>query len=235
MKSAILVFPGSNCDRDAQTALHTLTGVAPVMVWHRETSLPERLDLIVAPGGFSHGDYLRAGAIAARAPIMTAVRAAAERGVTVLGICNGFQILCEVGLLPGALARNDRLSFVCRRQRLHVVNAHTRFTAAYAPDAKVVFPIAHHDGAYIADAETRKRLEDEGRIPFRYDSAADDDAPSGAQGVGGNPNGAVDDIAGVTNAAGNVLGLMPHPERAVDPAHGGVDGIGLFQSVMRAA
>lgn len=221
MRSAVVVFPGSNCDRDAQTALTTVTGRAPSMVWHGETALPDGLDVIVVPGGFSHGDYLRAGAIAARAAIMPAVAAAAARGVAVLGVCNGFQILCEAGLLPGALLRNARLTFVCRRERLTVVNADTPFTCLYQAGEEVVFPIAHHDGNYVADPETLDRLEGEGRVAFRY-------AVDGAD----SPNGSARAIAGITDASGRVMGLMPHPERAVDPLHGGVDGAKLFQSVM---
>ncbi len=228
MNAAVIVFPGSNCDRDAQTALRVLTGVAPHMVWHRETALPDGLDLVIVPGGFSHGDYLRAGAMAARAPVMDAVRAAAERGVRVLGVCNGFQVLCESGLLPGALVRNAGLNFVCRNQALQIENAQTPFTHAYDAGALVRFPIAHHDGNYRADADTLDRLEGEGRVAFRY--ATDEADPSA-----GNPNGSARDIAGITNETGTVLGLMPHPERAVDAAHGGVDGVGVFTSLMKAA
>ncbi len=223
MNSAVIVFPGSNCDRDAQSALTAITGRPPAMVWHGETSLPDTLDFIVVPGGFSYGDYLRAGAMAARAAVMPAVKAAADRGVRVLGVCNGFQILCELGMLPGALLRNAGLTFVCRPQPLSVANAETPFTWRYAADEEVVFPIAHHDGNYIADAETLDRLEGEGRVAFRY-----------AGGDAGDPNGSARGIAGITSADGRVLGLMPHPERAVDPLHGGVDGVKLFKSVMEA-
>ncbi len=222
MRSAVIVFPGSNCDRDAQVALTDITERPPAMVWHRETSLPDGLDLVLVPGGFSYGDYLRCGAIAARSPIMHAVVAAAERGVAVLGVCNGFQVLCEAGLLPGALVRNAGLDFVCRPQLLAITNAQTRFTTAYGDRPEATFPIAHHDGNYRADEDTLDRLEGEGRVVFRY------------AGDRGNPNGSARDIAGVTNAAGNVLGLMPHPERAVDPAHGGHDGRGVFESLMAA-
>ncbi len=190
------------------------------MAWHKDTTLPQGLDFIVVPGGFSYGDYLRCGAIAARSPIINAVKAAAERGVAVLGVCNGFQVLCEVGLLPGALVRNAGLDFVCRPQPLRIAAPHARFLQAYGGRSEVTFPIAHHDGCYIADEPVLDRLAGEGRIAFTYL---------------GNPNGSARDIAGVTNERGNVLGLMPHPERAVDPLHGGVDGLGLFESVMETA
>jgi phosphoribosylformylglycinamidine synthase len=218
--AAVIVFPGSNCDRDCRDAVEKATGRAPAMVWHRETSLPERLDLIVVPGGFSYGDYLRCGAIAGRSPVMAAVAKSAERGVAVVGICNGFQVLCETQLLPGALMRNAGLAFVCRRQPLEIANGNTRFTAAYEGRREIVLPIAHGDGAYFADEATLDRLEGEGQVVFRYK---------------GNPNGSARDIAGIMNARGNVLGLMPHPDRSADAAHGGTDGIALFQSVMEAA
>lgn len=190
------------------------------MVWHRETELPAGVDLVVVPGGFSYGDYLRCGAIAARSPIMAAVARAAERGAAVAGVCNGFQILCEAGLLPGALLRNAGLAFVCRPQRLEIANANTRFTAAYQGAREITLPIAHGDGCFFADEETLDRIEGEGQVVFRYRD---------------NPNGSARAIAGVANAAGNVVGLMPHPERAVDPVHGGTDGRGFFVSIMEAA
>lgn len=217
MRSAVIVFPGSNCDRDAQVALRTITGQEPVMVWHRETALPAGLDLIMVPGGFSYGDYLRCGAIAARSPVMAEVAKAAGTGVAVLGVCNGFQVLCEAGLLPGALVQNAGLTFVCRPQTLAVTPAHNRFTGAYGQGTLVTFPIAHHEGNYRADDATLDRLEGDGRVAFRY------------AGEVGNPNGSARDIAGITNEAGNVLGLMPHPERAIDHAQGGVDGRALFE------
>ncbi|KAA5801002.1 phosphoribosylformylglycinamidine synthase subunit PurQ [Alkalicaulis satelles] len=217
MKSAVIVFPGSNCDRDAAVAIERVTGAAPVMVWHGESSLPDGLDFIMIPGGFSYGDYLRSGAIAARSPIMADLVRRAEAGVTVLGVCNGFQILIEAGLLPGALMRNAGLRFVCEKTPLYVESANTRFTRAYAGTSEVVIPIAHHDGNFFADADTLDRLEGEGQVAFRY---------------GNNPNGSARDIAGITNARGNVLGMMPHPERAVDPVHGGTDGLGVFESVL---
>ena len=220
MKTAVIVFPGSNCDRDAHDALRLVTGRAPAMVWHRETALPAGLDLIMAPGGFSYGDYLRSGAIAARSPIMREVAKAAEGGVPVLGVCNGFQVLTETGLLPGALLRNAGLNFVCKIADLEVANAQTRFTAAYGDTRNVGIPVAHHDGNYFADEQTLERLEGEGRVAFRYAS---------------DINGSARRIAGVLNERGNVLGMMPHPERAVDPVLGLADGRAVFESLLGAA
>jgi phosphoribosylformylglycinamidine synthase len=220
MNAAVIVFPGSNCDRDCRDAVAKATGVAPAMVWHKDTSLPDKLDLVVLPGGFSYGDYLRCGAIAGRSPIMVEVAKAADRGVAVVGVCNGFQVLCEARLLPGALVSNTRLTFVCRPEPLTIVNGNTRFTAAYGGRRDIVLPIAHHDGCYVADEDTLDRLEGEGQVVFRYKD---------------NPNGSARDIAGVMNARGNVLGLMPHPDRAVDPGHGGTDGLAVWRSVMEAA
>lgn len=217
MKSAVITFPGSNRERDMMRALELVTGIAPVSVWHAETSLPD-VDLVVLPGGFSYGDYLRAGAIAARSPVMQAVKAAAERGVLVLGVCNGFQMLTEAGLLPGALMRNANLTFVCREVKLQAVNKTSPFTRAFPQGHVWRCPVAHHDGNYFADAETLKRIEGEGQVAFRY-----------AEGT--NPNGSLNDIAGVLNARGNVLGMMPHPENLVDPLQGGIDGRMLFESV----
>ncbi|MEO5640589.1 MAG: phosphoribosylformylglycinamidine synthase subunit PurQ [Sphingomicrobium sp.] len=217
MKAAVIVFPGSNCDRDLAVAIEAVTGARPAMVWHREAELPDGIDFIAIPGGFSYGDYLRSGAMAARSPVMRAVADAAARGVPVLGVCNGFQVLTEAGLLPGALMRNAGLSFICRTVPLKVENSQTLFTHGYAAGETITIPIAHHDGNYQADAETLDRLEGEGRVAFRY-----------AEPV----NGSARDIAGIVNDAGNVLGLMPHPERAIDPLHGGTDGRRLFQGLL---
>ena len=219
MKSAVIVFPGSNCDRDVAVALEQFSGRAPAMVWHRDAELPDGTDFIALPGGFSYGDYLRSGAMAARAPIMRAVTEAAGRGVPVIGICNGFQVLTEAGLLPGALMRNGGLSFVCRPVALTVENSQSLFTAGYRAGETVHFPVAHHDGNYQADEATLDRLEGEGRVAFRY-----------AEPV----NGSARSIAGILNDSGNVLGLMPHPERAVEAAHGGTDGKRLFEGLFEA-
>jgi phosphoribosylformylglycinamidine synthase I len=219
VKSAVLVFPGSNCDRDLAVALEAVTGTRPAMVWHRETGLPDGLDLVAVPGGFSYGDYLRSGAMAARSPVMRAVTEAAGRGVAVLGICNGFQILTEAGLLPGALMRNANLHFVCRDVPLTVANSQTAFTSRYEADEAITIPVAHHDGNYQADPDTLDRLEGEGRIAFRY---ADE------------VNGSARRIAGIVSEAGNVLGMMPHPERMVEPAHGGTAGRRLFEGLLEA-
>ncbi|MBP0615304.1 phosphoribosylformylglycinamidine synthase subunit PurQ [Jiella mangrovi] len=221
MKTAVVLLPGLNRDRDMIAALRTITGKKPVTVWQTETALPD-VDLVVVPGGFSFGDYLRAGAIAARSPVMRAVADAAAKGVPVLGVCNGFQILCEAGLLPGALMRNAALRFVCREVKLEVVNARTRFSTAYEEGQIIRCPVAHHDGNYFADDATLKSLKDDGQIVFRY-----------AEGT--NPNGAIHDIAGIVNKAGNVLGMMPHPENLVEPEHGGTDGRGIFESLLGAS
>jgi phosphoribosylformylglycinamidine synthase subunit PurQ / glutaminase len=218
-RAAVVTFPGSNCDRDMAVAIEQVSGTAPLRVWHRDTELPERLDLLALPGGFSYGDYLRSGAMAARSPIMRAVATAAARGVAVLGVCNGFQVLTEAGLLPGALMRNAEMRFVCRDAALVVANARSRFTSGYSEAQPITIPVAHHDGCYFADDATLDTLEGEGRVAFRYAA---------------HLNGSARDIAGVLNAGGNVLGMMPHPERAVDPAHGGTDGRALFESVMGA-
>jgi phosphoribosylformylglycinamidine synthase subunit PurQ / glutaminase len=219
MKSAVIVFPGSNCDRDLAVALEQVTGRKPAMVWHKDSELPEGTDFIGVPGGFSYGDYLRSGAMAARSPIMQAVKEAARRGVPVIGICNGFQVLTEAGLLPGALMRNAKLSFVCRPVKLCVENSQSLFTAQYDSGETITFPVAHHDGNYQADPETLDRLEGEGRVAFRYLEDC---------------NGSARDIAGILNDAGNVLGLMPHPERVIEPAHGGTDGRRLFEGLLQA-
>ncbi len=220
MKSAVIVFPGSNCDRDLAVALEEASGRAPAMVWHRETELPEGLDVVAVPGGFSYGDYLRSGAMAARSPVMRAVVEAAGRGVSVLGICNGFQVLTEAGLLPGALMRNAGIAFVCRDVALRVENTQSLFTSQYEANEAISFPVAHHDGNYFADAATLDRLEGEGRVAFRYDEPV---------------NGSARNIAGILNAQGNVLGMMPHPERVTQAAHGGEDGRRLFAALVAAS
>jgi len=227
MKSAVIIFPGSNCDRDMMVAIERITGAAPEPVWHRESELPE-VDFIGLPGGFTYGDYLRPGAIAARSPILKAVKQRAEAGVLVLGVCNGFQLLTELGLLPGALIRNAGLTFVCRDCRLKVETTDSPFLRRYRAGEILRIPVAHHDGNYLADAETLARLEGEGRIAFRY---VDE---SGAATAEANPNGSAGGIAGLLNGRGNVLGMMPHPERMIEPAHGGTDGRRLFESVMTA-
>jgi phosphoribosylformylglycinamidine synthase len=219
MKSAVIVFPGSNCDRDLAVAIRDITGSEPAMLWHRETELPDGIDLIAIPGGFSYGDYLRSGAMAARSPVMQAVAEAAARGVPVLGVCNGFQVLTETGLLPGALMRNAGLAFVCRPVALTVENNQSIFTNRYDADEEISIPVAHHDGNFFADADTLDRLEGEGRVAFRY-----------AESV----NGSARNIAGIVNAGGNVLGLMPHPERMIGPEHGGSDGRRLFEGLLEA-
>jgi phosphoribosylformylglycinamidine synthase I len=219
MKSAVIVFPGSNCDRDLAVAIRDITGSEPAMLWHRETELPDGLDLIAIPGGFSYGDYLRSGAMAARSPVMQAVAEAAGRGVPVLGVCNGFRVLTESGLLPGALMRNAGLAFVCRPVALTVENNQSIFTNRYDADEEISIPVAHHDGNFFADAETLDRLEGEGRVAFRY-----------AESV----NGSARNIAGIINAGGNVLGLMPHPERMIGREHGGTDGRRIFEGLLEA-
>jgi phosphoribosylformylglycinamidine synthase len=225
MQAAVIVFPGSNNDRDAQAALRLAMGREPHMIWHGEAELP-KLDLIVLPGGFSYGDYLRCGAMAAHSPVMREVKAAAGRGVPVLGICNGFQVLTETGLLPGALLRNASLKYVCRDVHLKVETSQTVFTSGYETGQVVRIPVAHGDGQYFADDETLDRLEGEGRVAFRYCEGV---APGPA-----NPNGSVRHIAGVFNESRTVLGLMPHPERACEPAHGNTDGRAFFDGLVQA-
>ena len=221
MRSAVITFPGSNRDRDVIAALAKVGGRPPAQVWHKDTELPD-VDLIVLPGGFSYGDYLRSGAIAARAPIMDAVRAASARGVKVLGVCNGFQILTEAGLLPGVLMRNASLRFVCREVKLEVANADTAFTRGYVKGQVIRCPVAHHDGNYFADSETIAKVEGNGQVAFRY-----------AEGT--NPNGSINDIAGIFNDSKNVLGLMPHPENLIEAAHSGADGRNLFAGLLEVA
>lgn len=219
MKAAVIVFPGSNCDRDLAVAIETVTGRKPAMVWHGESELPDDIGLIALPGGFSYGDYLRCGAIAARSPVVRAVVDAANRGVPVIGICNGFQILTETGLLPGALMRNSGLNFVCRDVDLTVGTSQSIFTRGYQAGEAITIPVAHHDGNYVADADTLDRLEGEGRVAFRY-----------ARDI----NGSARAIAGIVNARGTVLGMMPHPERRIEAAHGGTDGRRLFEGLLEA-
>ncbi len=221
--AAVVTFPGSNCDRDMAVAIEQIAGEVlgggtVHRVWHGDAGLPDGLDLIALPGGFSYGDYLRSGAMAARSPVMQAVVAAAERGVAVLGVCNGFQVLTEAGLLPGALMHNAGIRFVCREVALTVETSQSLFTAGYEAGQRIVIPVAHHDGNYFADDATLDRLEGEGRVAFRYAEAV---------------NGSARNIAGVLNAKGNVLGMMPHPERMIEAAHGGTDGRALFESVIK--
>jgi phosphoribosylformylglycinamidine synthase I len=218
MRAAVITFPGSNCDRDLAVAMEAVFGRPVHRVWHQETELPP-LDLIGVPGGFSYGDYLRCGAMAARSPVMREVIRRAQAGVAVIGVCNGFQILTEAGLLPGALVRNAGLKFVCRFVDLEIATRESAFTQGYPDHAAIRLPVAHHDGNYVIDAEGLKRLEDEDRVAFRYR---------------GNPNGSIADIAGVLSARRNVLGLMPHPERAIEPLLGGSDGRPVFQSLLEA-
>jgi phosphoribosylformylglycinamidine synthase len=218
MKSAVIVFPAANCDRDAKTALTQMTGKAPHMVWHQDSELPD-VDLVVLPGGFSYGDYLRCGAMASQSSVMRAVKAHADKGGLVLGICNGFQVLTESHLLPGALMRNANLKFVCKPVTLEVAETQSGFTRKYENGQRVSFPVAHGEGSYFADDATLDRLEGENRVAFRYAK-------------GENPNGASRDIAGILSEKRNVLGLMPHPERVVDPVLGGTDGQNLFKSLI---
>jgi len=227
MKAAVIVFPGSNCDRDVQVALRQSMGREPVMVWHKAADF-ETVDLIVLPGGFSYGDYLRCGAIAANSPVLREVAARAAKGVPVLGICNGFQVLTETGLLPGALLRNADLKYVCKDVHLTVETSQTLFTSRYESGQTLRIPIAHHDGNYFADDDTLARLEDRGQIAFRYCDRDGQVTP------GANPNGSRDNIAGVTNETKTVLGLMPHPERLADPLLGGNDGRAMFDGLVEA-
>jgi phosphoribosylformylglycinamidine synthase len=220
MKAAVIVFPGSNCDRDCKVAIERSTGAYVDMVWHGETALPAGLDLIVLPGGFAYGDYLRCGAMASLSPVMTEVKAAAERGVAVAGICNGFQVLCEARMLPGAMLRNAGLRYVCQAVDLDVVNAQTRFTAGYRDHRRARMTVGNGEGNYFADEAMLDRLEGEGQVVFRYRE---------------NPNGSARDIAGIVNERGNVLGMMPHPDRAFEEELGSSDGAIFFQSVLASA
>ena len=227
MKSAVILFPGTNRENDAIDALEQASGQRPSLVWHGDSDLPE-VDLIMVPGGFSYGDYLRAGAMAANSPVMRTVAERARAGVSVLGVCNGFQILTETGLLPGALMRNASLKFICKRTHLLIENEVTRFSNQYDEGDVIEVPVAHHDGNYFADQDTLERLEGEGQVVFRYCD------PAGAVTPETNLNGSQHNIAGIINDEGNVLGMMPHPENAIDPLHGGTDGRGLFKSIVEA-
>jgi phosphoribosylformylglycinamidine synthase I len=220
MKAAVIVFPGSNCDRDCKVAIERSAGARVEMVWHQETALPDDLDLIVLPGGFSYGDYLRCGAMAAQSPVMKEVVKAADSGMAVVGICNGFQVLCEAGLLPGALLRNEKLKYICKPVALDIVNSQTRFTAEYGEQREAVMTVGNGEGNFFADEETLDRLEGEGQVVFRYQD---------------NPNGSARDIAGIINPKGNVLGLMPHPDRSFDADLGSEDGAILFRSIFASA
>ncbi len=227
IKAAVIVFPGSNCDRDMITTIEKLSGNKPYAVWHQDTSLPDNLDLIVLPGGFSYGDYLRSGAIAARSPIMTEVIKAAKKDVYILGICNGFQILTEAGLLPGTLMRNKYLKFIGKDVNLRIANSTSDFTKNYAKNENITLPIAHHDGNYYIDNNGLKELEDNNQVAFRYTDE------SGNTTIDANPNGALNNIAGVFNKNYKILGMMPHPERSCDPKTGGIDGIKLFKTILK--
>lgn len=218
MQSAVIIFPGSNCDRDMITTLRKTTGKEPLKIWHADAILPDNIGLIAIPGGFSYGDYLRSGAISARSPIMKEVIKAAEKGIHILGVCNGFQILTESGLLPGTLMRNNNLKFICKTTTLNVVSNDNVFTSAYNNAQNINIPIAHHDGNYRIDKEGLKALEDNGQIVFRYNE---------------NPNGSVSDIAGIVSKNKKILGMMPHPERAVDSQTGNIDGVKLFEGLLK--
>ncbi|MBT5766596.1 phosphoribosylformylglycinamidine synthase subunit PurQ [Emcibacteraceae bacterium] len=227
MKSAVVTFPASNCNRDMFDALEKITGQRPHEIWHQDTDVPN-VDLIALPGGFSFGDYLRCGAMAARSPAIKAVAAHAERGGNVIGVCNGFQVLTEMGLLPGALMRNRSLKFVCKTVQLKVENENSTFTNAYNQGQVINIPVAHHDGNYFADDETLARIEDNGQVAFRYVNH------SGEATKDANPNGSQNNIAGIMNEQGNILGMMPHPERLIEDAQGGTDGRGFFDSIINS-
>lgn len=226
MKAAVIVFPGSNCDRDLAVALEKSSGTAPVMIWHRESHLPDNLDLVAIPGGFSYGDYLRCGAMAAQSPVMREVKRLAARGTRVLGICNGFQILTEAGLLPGDLMRNRNLAFICRDVFLKTENNQNAFTGRYKSGQIIRIPVAHHDGNFFTDDQTLARIENNGQVAFRYCTA------DGVVDNGSNINGSRNNIAGILNESGTVLGMMPHPERLADEKLGGTDGKPLFDSLV---
>lgn len=227
MKAAIVVFPGSNREQDAKTALAKAIGSDPIMVWHRDSELP-KVDLVLVPGGFSYGDYLRCGAIAAHSPILREVKARAEKGMAVIGVCNGFQIITEAGMLPGVLLRNANLKFVCRNVHLKVATTQTLFTSRYVKDQVLSVPVAHHDGNYFVDEKSLAEIEGNDQVAFRYC------APDGSVSVEHNPNGSLHNIAGVFNRTKNVLGMMPHPENAIDSLQGSTDGFALFQGMVEA-
>jgi phosphoribosylformylglycinamidine synthase subunit PurQ / glutaminase len=227
MKAAVIVFPGSNCDRDVAVALEGASGKKPIMVWHRDRDF-QSVDLIVLPGGFAYGDYLRVGAMAAHSPVMREVKRRADQGVPTLGICNGFQVLTEAGLLPGALMRNASLQFVCRDVHCRIETGQSLYTSAFENGETVRWPVGHHDGNYFADAATLDRLEGEGRVAFRYAE------PDGSLSEAANPNGSARNIAGIFNETKSILGLMPHPERLADPALGGADGARFFKGLVEA-
>nr|WP_319388564.1 phosphoribosylformylglycinamidine synthase subunit PurQ [uncultured Cohaesibacter sp.] len=225
MKTAILVFPGTNREHDMAAAVRSVSGKDPMMVWHAETEIPQA-DLIILPGGFSYGDYLRSGAIAARSPIVADLLDKAKQGVRILGVCNGFQILTETGILPGALMRNAGLTFICKETKLRIERDDTIFTSSYKKGQVMRCPVAHHDGNFFADDDTLKMLEDDGRVLFRYCDAAGEATPEA------NINGSRNNIAGIMNARGTILGMMPHPENLIEDLHGGLDGRGLFESLL---
>ncbi|WP_319485715.1 phosphoribosylformylglycinamidine synthase subunit PurQ [uncultured Cohaesibacter sp.] len=225
MKTAILVFPGTNREHDMAAAVRSVSGKDPMMVWHAETEIPQA-DLIILPGGFSYGDYLRSGAIAARSPIVADLLEKAKQGVRILGVCNGFQILTETGILPGALMRNAGLTFICKETKLRIERDDTIFTSSYKKGQVMRCPVAHHDGNFFADDDTLKMLEDDGRVLFRYCDAAGEATPEA------NINGSRNNIAGIMNARGTILGMMPHPENLIEDLHGGLDGRGLFESLL---
>jgi phosphoribosylformylglycinamidine synthase len=225
MKTAILVFPGTNREHDMAAAVRSVSGKDPMMVWHAETEIPQA-DLIILPGGFSYGDYLRSGAIAARSPIVADLLEKAKQGVRILGVCNGFQILTETGILPGALMRNAGLTFICKETKLRIERDDTIFTSSYKKGQVMRCPVAHHDGNFFADDDTLKMLEDDGRVLFRYCDTAGQATPEA------NINGSRNNIAGIMNARGTILGMMPHPENLIEDLHGGLDGRGLFESLL---
>lgn len=219
MKSAVIIFPGSNCDRDMYSTIEKVTGKEPLKIWHAETGLPKDLDFIALPGGFSYGDYLRSGAMSAKSPIMNEVVKAAKKGVYILGVCNGFQILTETGLLPGTLMRNRDLKFICKNVDLKVANTDSKFTSGYKKEQTIRIPVAHHDGNFFAEPSTLKEIEDNNQVAFYYENE--------------NPNGSVDNIAGIFDKDQRILGMMPHPERAVDTKIGGTDGLALFEGLFK--